>query len=79
MLERHELNMCSRSRPRIKCVWLLGQTQTHRSEPVNIDIISSRSGVGAAVFLKFLLDPGEWVRERVLLQHCLKSPQIRNG
>ena len=80
MLERHELNMCSRSRPRIKCVWLSGQTQTHKSEPVNIDIISSRSGVGAAVLLKFLLDPGERVGERVLLQHCLKkSLRVRNG
>ena len=55
-------------------------TNTHRSEPVNIDIISSRSRVGSTALLKLLLDPGEGVRERVLLQHCLKkSPRVRNG
>ena len=59
---------------------VLQKNRDDKDEPVNIDIISSRSGVGPAALLKFLLDPGERVGERVLLQHCLKkSPRVRNG
>ena len=40
MSEKHELNMCSRSRPRTKCVWFVGQTQTqtqtHRDQNLSI-------------------------------------------
>ena len=36
MSEKHELNMCSRSRPRTKCVWFVGQTQTHTDQNLSI-------------------------------------------
>ena len=51
---------------------VLQKNRDDKDEPVNIDIISSWSGVGTAALLKFLLDPREGVRERVLLQHRLE-------
>ena len=52
--------------------WWEAETQRDVYQPVNIDIISSWSRIGAAALLKFLLDPREGVRERVLLQHRLE-------